>query len=55
MNVGKLKKILEKFADNVEVIIDHDENGWYCLEEVEPSTDDDNKKQFVNLISDNES
>jgi len=52
MKVKTLRKKLEKFADNVEVVIDHDINGWYTLMGVEPSTFD-GKIQHVNLITNN--
>ena len=54
MKVKDLKKLLEKYSDNTEVIIDGDENGWYSLESIEPYTDEDRKNQFVNLVSSNE-
>lgn len=53
MKAGTLKKYLSKFHDDVEVVIDHDENGWFNLEDVKQS--EDGEDVFVNLVSSNES
>ena len=55
MTVKQLRKKLEKYADDVEVIIDGDDEGYYTLEKVKPNTVDDKRKQVCNLISSNES
>lgn len=55
MNVGRLKQLLKKLDDNLDVRIDNDENGFYSLMAIEvhtDATDDDNC--FLNLISSNE-
>ena len=53
MNAKELIKHLEKFADDVEVVIDFEaEIGWYSVEEVKEAQD--GKLSFVNLVSSNE-
>jgi hypothetical protein len=51
MTVGELKEALEIFDDSVEVVIDHDENGWFTLESVNPSLDD--RTEFCNFVTSN--
>jgi hypothetical protein len=52
MTVGQLKEALEVFDNSVEVVIDHDANGWYDLQDVNPSFD--GKNTFCHLKSSSE-
>lgn len=51
--VGDLIKKLEKFTRDTKLVIDHDENGWYDVQKIEPTVIDD--EQHVNLVTSNES
>ena len=51
MKVKELKAKLSKFDDETEVVIDHDENGWYGLKKVEASEYED-QEVFCNLVMD---
>lgn len=58
MKVKKLKKLLEKFPDKMEVVIDMDKNGWFDLKKckLDVMTLDGKKLGVVvNLVSSNES
>jgi hypothetical protein len=48
----ELKELHEKHG-NIDVVIDHDENGYHNVEKVKKITDDGN--EFINIKSSNES
>ncbi len=55
MKIKELKKLIEKFDDDLQVVIDFDLNGYYVLERVQPARANNDEIIFVNLISSNES
>lgn len=57
MKVGTLRKKLKEFKDDTEIIIDHDDNGWWTLEDVNASQVecmDGEMDDCVNLITSSE-
>lgn len=53
MTVGELRELLDEYADDQEVVIDHDEHGgFYSLEEIEPTFI--GSKECMNLITNSE-
>lgn len=49
MKIKELKQKLEKFDDETEVVIAHDDKGWFSLDKVEASEYED-QEVFCNLI-----
>ena len=53
MTVGTLKEKLKDFPDDTPLVVDHDENGWFNLENLEKVEYGDGEI-FANLVSSNE-
>lgn len=52
MTKKELVSLLQKFDDDMDVIVDGDENGWHNLEDVELFEEEDGI-HFINLVSSN--